>query len=73
MTGLHAGEQHTWLFKKSGSMWVNYDVIMQAWTYGPEVAEAGKGMKGWDVITVGAEGKVEKLYALIEGMNTHGW
>ncbi len=40
---------------------------MQEWTYGEEQAEE-PGMKGWDVVTVGQDGKVEKLYAMIGGV-----
>ena len=51
---------------------MSFNVVMQEWTFGePNAAEAG--MKGWDVIYVGEDGKVEKLYALIEGLSTHGW
>lgn len=35
----------------------------------------GKGQEnewnGWDVIIVGKDGKVDVLYALIEGLNSH--
>ncbi len=41
---------------------------MQEWTFGkPSGAEAG--MKGWDVMYVSEDGKVEKLYAFIAGLS----
>jgi hypothetical protein len=43
---------------------------MQPWVYGAPDAEPG--MKGWDVIHVGEDGKVKEIYALIEGVSTHG-
>ena len=44
--------------------------MMQEWTFG-ESDGADPGMKGWDMIYVGDDGKVEKLYALIDGISTH--
>lgn len=43
-------------------------MIQQAWVFG---RGAERAWKGWDVIIVGQDGKVERLYALIEGMNSH--
>jgi hypothetical protein len=42
---------------------------MQPWAYGPPSGEPG--MKGWDVIYVGEDGKVKEIYALIEGVSSH--
>ena len=50
-------------------MWLNFNVLMQEWTYGEENAEPG--MKGWDTLYVGDDGKVEKIYAMIDGPATH--
>ena len=69
--GLHTENQKTWVFKKAGPMWLNFNVVMQEWTYGDEGAKPG--MTGWDVVIVGDDGKVEKLYAMIEGAATHDW
>jgi hypothetical protein len=70
-TGLHANDQSAWVFKKTGDKWVNANVVMQAWTFGIEEGEPG--MKGWDVLIVDKAGKVESLYAMIEGMSTRKW
>jgi hypothetical protein len=53
-----------------GDLWLDFNLIMQPWVYGPPEA-AEPAMKGWDVIHVDEDGKVHKLYALIEGMSTH--
>lgn len=42
-------------------------MIMQYWTFGKD----GEGWKGWDVILVGKDGRVESLYGLVEGMHSH--
>ncbi|KAN0108607.1 hypothetical protein V8E51_008349 [Hyaloscypha variabilis] len=68
--GLHADEKSTWIFSRSGDLWLDFNLIMQPWVYGPPEA-AEPAMKGWDVIHVDEDGKVHKLYALIEGMSTH--
>lgn len=70
MVGLHADEKKSWVFKKDGPIWTSYNVVMQWWTYGEETA-AEPGMRGWDVIHVGSDGKAEKLHALIQGLSTH--
>lgn len=68
--GLHANEQGEWVFEKSGDMWENANMIMQAWTFG---LGGEPGMKGWDVLVVGGGGKVESLYAMIEGVSSSKW
>jgi hypothetical protein len=67
--GLHADEKATWVFQRSGDLWLSFNLIMQPWIYGRVGGEAG--MKGWDVIIVDDDGKVKKLYAVIEGASTH--
>jgi hypothetical protein len=67
--GLHADGKATWVFQRSGDLWLNYNVIMQAWVFG--VVGREPGMKGWDVIIVNEDGRVKELYALIEGLSTH--
>jgi len=71
--GLHADHQATWIFERSGDLWLNFNVIMQPWVFGPKAGEQGaeKGMKGWDVLIVGGDGRVKELYAMIEGVSTH--
>jgi len=69
-TGLHAEEKSSWVFSRSGDLWLDFNLIMQPWVCGPSGA-AELGMKGWDVIYVNNDGKVEKLYALIDGLSTH--
>lgn len=66
--GLHTADRKDWQFEKVGDLWLNHNVIQQAWVFG----KGREGTwKGWDVIVVGRDGKVETLYALIEGMNSH--
>jgi hypothetical protein len=67
--GLHADEKATWVFQRSGDLWLSFNLIMQPWIYGRVGGEPG--MKGWDVIIVDDDGKVKKLYAVIEGASTH--
>jgi len=67
--GLHADEKSSWVFQRTGSLWLNFNVIMQPWTFG-HVGEK-PGMEGWDVIIVDEHGKVKELYAMIEGVSTH--
>ena len=59
--GLQEGRAHV----------AEFNVIMQEWTYGDERGKPD--MTGWDVVVVGNDGKVEKLYAMIEGAATHNW
>ncbi|KIM92778.1 hypothetical protein OIDMADRAFT_149980 [Oidiodendron maius Zn] len=67
--GLHADEKSTWAFQRSGDLWLNFNIIMQPWVYGP-IGEEG-GMKGWDVLIVNDDGRVQELYAMIDGVSTH--
>lgn len=67
--GLHADEKASWVFQRSGEFFLNFDLIMQSWVYGPVGEEPG--MKGWDVIQVNNDGKVQRLYALINGVGMH--
>ncbi|KAE8450787.1 hypothetical protein EG329_005700 [Mollisiaceae sp. DMI_Dod_QoI] len=67
--GLHTDEKSTWVFKQSGDLWLNNNLIMQPWVYGNVGSEPG--MKGWDTIILGNDGKVKELYAMIEGFSTH--
>ena len=68
MDELHAENRSDWEMKPSGDLWVNGNVIMQFWKFG----EGHDGYwKGWDVIVVGKDGKVESLYGLVEGINNH--
>jgi len=65
---LHAGNRKEWKFEVVGQLLLNHNVIQQAWVFGK--GQEGE-WKGWDVIIIGKDGKVEFLYALIEGMNSH--
>ena len=67
--GLHADEKSTWVFQRSGDLWLNSNLIMQPWVFGRAGEEPG--MKGWDVIIVNDDGRVKELYAVIEGVSTH--
>ena len=52
-------------------MWLSANMVMQAWTFGKDGQEGG--MTGWDVLIVGKDGKVDNLYAFIDGASTHKW
>lgn len=67
--GLHADDKSTWVFQRSGNMWLDFNLIMQPWVFGRVGGEPG--MTGWDVIIVNDDGKVKELYAVIEGVSTH--
>ena len=48
-------------------MWLNVNIVQQAWTFGE-----GQGQwKGWDVILVGKDGKVDSFWGLLQGLNTY--
>jgi hypothetical protein len=67
-SGLHADGKADWIFSKEGELWLNSNLIMQGWVYGPVGAKPG--MTGWDVIIVNEAGKVAELYAMVHGPNT---
>lgn len=56
------------MFEKAGTIWISHNLAMQKWTFG-EPGAAEPGMKGYDVVQVNSDGKVEKLYALIDGVS----
>ena len=67
---LHSGEAADFDFSLVGSIWVNHNLIHAAWEYGPGGKAGDKGMRGSDIIIVGEDGKVDVLYAMIEGPST---
>ncbi|KIM95838.1 hypothetical protein OIDMADRAFT_148820 [Oidiodendron maius Zn] len=67
--GLHADDKASWVFEPSGDLWLDFNVIMQAWIFGRRGEEPG--MKGWDIIVINDDGRVKELYAMIEGVSTH--
>ena len=59
-----------WTFRPSGNVWVNCDLIMLAWEFGP--AGQAAAVRGNDVIFVSGEGKIKKMYTMIQGVSDTG-
>ncbi|KAK5711648.1 hypothetical protein LTR17_018283 [Elasticomyces elasticus] len=51
-----------WDFAPAGEVFVNHQIVTLNWTFGP--------VKGGDVFLVGEEGKIEKLWVMIEGVTS---
>lgn len=64
---LHADGREDWKFESVDELWMNGNMLMQKWLFG--VSE--EGWRGWDVIILNQDGKVEALYGLVEGMHNH--
>jgi hypothetical protein len=56
-----------WTFRPRGNVWVNCDLIMLEWEFGP--AGQAAPVRGSDVIFVNGEGKIEKMYTMIQGVS----
>ena len=56
-----------WTFRPRGNVWVNSDLVMLEWEFGP-VGEAAP-VRGNDVMFVNREGKIEKMYTMIQGVS----
>jgi hypothetical protein len=39
--GLHADEKATWVFQRSGDLWLSFNLIMQPWIFGRVGGEPG--------------------------------
>jgi hypothetical protein len=64
---LHAEKQSTRVFKNTSPFLAKFQRYDARLDYGEQDAEPGT--KGWDVIYVSEDAKVEKLYAMIEGVS----
>jgi hypothetical protein len=64
---VHGEGRDKWTFEAVGDIWVNGNLVQQEWVFGR--GKEGE-WKGWDVILVGADGKVETFYALVRGANS---
>ncbi|GAB7322078.1 hypothetical protein MBLNU13_g03113t3 [Cladosporium sp. NU13] len=56
-----------WTFRPCGNVWVNCDLIMLEWEFGP--AGEAAPVRGNDVMFVNGEGKIEKMYTMIQGVS----
>ena len=64
---LMAGEMADFRFGIAGQVRVNHNLIYLGWEFGPGGKAGEKGLKGWDVIIVGQDEKVEVFYGIFEG------
>ena len=67
---LMAGEMVDFRFSIAGQVRVNHNLIYLGWEFGPGGKAGEKGLKGWDVIIVGQDEKVEVFYGIFEGPPT---
>jgi hypothetical protein len=56
-----------WTFRPFGNVWVNCDLVMMEWEFGPDGQTAP--VHGNDVMFINGEGKIEKMYTLIRGVS----
>jgi hypothetical protein len=56
-----------WTFRPRGNVWVNCDLIMLEWEFGPAGQDAP--VRGNDVMFVNGEGKIAKMYTMIQGVS----
>lgn len=56
-----------WTFRPRGNVWVNCDLIMSEWEFG--LAGQAAPVRGSDVMFVNGEGKIEKMYTMIQGVS----
>ena len=59
-----------WTFRPRGNVWVNAELVMLEWEFG-QVGEAAS-VRGNDVMFVNGEGKIEKMYTMIQGVSDVG-
>lgn len=57
-------------FQPRGNVWVNADLVMLEWEFGP--AGEAAPVRGNDVMFVNGEGKIEKMYTMIQGVSDVG-
>jgi hypothetical protein len=56
-----------WTFRPFGNVWVNCDLVMMEWKFGPDGQTAP--IHGNDVMFIDGDGKIEKMYTLIRGVS----
>lgn len=56
-----------WAFRPCGNVWVNSDLVMLEWEFGPAGQTAPA--RGNDVMFVNDEGKIAKMYTMIQGVS----
>ena len=56
-----------WDFRPHGNVWVNCDLLMLEWEFGP--ADQPAPVRGNDVMFVNGEGNVAKMYTMIQGVS----
>jgi hypothetical protein len=56
-----------WTFRSCGNVWVNCDLVMLEWEFGPLGQTAPVG--GNDVMFVNDDGKIGKMYTMIQGVS----
>lgn len=56
-----------WSFRPYGNVWVNSNLLMLEWEFGP--AGQAAPVRGNDVMFVNGEGKIEKMYTMIQGVS----
>jgi hypothetical protein len=56
-----------WTFRPFGNVWVNCDLVMMEWKFGPDGQTAP--IHGNDVMFIDGDGKIEKMYTLIRGIS----
>ena len=54
-------------FRPRGNVWVNSDLIMLEWEFGP--AGQAAPVRGNDVMFIDSEGKIGKMYTMIQGVS----
>jgi hypothetical protein len=56
-----------WTFRSSGNVWVNCNLMMLEWEFGPPGELAP--VRGNDVMFVDDNGKIGKMYTMIQGVS----
>jgi len=62
----------SWQFKAAGPVWTTQAMVMMEWTFGPASAEGGtgeEGVRGNDVMIIGEDGRIEKIWTMIKGVS----
>jgi hypothetical protein len=54
-------------FRPRGNVWVNCDLVMLEWEFGPTGKAAP--VRGNDVMFVNGDGKIAKMYTMIQGVS----
>lgn len=56
-----------WNFHPIGNVWINCDLVTLEWEFGPDGQTAP--VRGNDVMFINDEGKIEKMYTMIQGVS----